>query len=179
MIPALVIIEGPTGSGKSSVISRLRANECEGYETRHFPTPPLSAQATQATLEAHFAEGVLFKKPMVLDRWTPSNIAYAQVFGNQKSLGRSTFQSLEVFAGIQYDWSVGVVTLVVEPALLRDRILSRDKETDPIIVERLVPLCLAYSRVRFTRIKHAFVKVTKRMSADETYEAVRRALLEK
>jgi ribose 1,5-bisphosphokinase PhnN len=135
-MPKLIIIEGPSGAGKTSFLRRfLETNAFKsnfprpdtGYMTSHFgraegKTPEEVANHYGDVLE--LAQGA----PMILDRYILSNIVYAYTMGNQ--VGAGSHQLMNVFRRIKFWYGDSYKSLIftAESHVLDQRNVGRNRE---------------------------------------------------
>lgn len=136
----LIIVEGPTAAGKSSLIKGL-------VEATHFRVQGINVSqwtAEQAFdpafLESVYAEAI--RDGLILDRWVYSNHAYCAVFSNQ---ARCPSHHLEMLAK---SLDPVVLFLRATPGLLYSRIHGRDKPIVPRAVGSMTNLIKLVDKFR-------------------------------
>lgn len=138
MSKLLVIVEGPTGAGKSTLVARL--SKALRLPAIHRAAPPSRLKDPAVVLE-WYQDALLQRVPegLILDRWVYSNNVYAPILKNQPKVSIRPCERmvLDTFEKCVTIW------LTDTPEALARRIARRDKPTwtslkDPDTLKRLV-----------------------------------------
>lgn len=121
----IVIVEGPTGVGKTTLIARILESLPEFTMGPHRPQPDKSIAFNENNLMAWYSDALRVRRPCILDRWVYSNGAYSAVFANQ---GRVPHTQLEASAA---HYKALVIFLRADAGVLYGRIQGRDKPRIP------------------------------------------------
>lgn len=127
----IVIVEGPTGVGKTSLIARLYAAEPTLYVAGHYPAPAGSMSHDRAALFMWYQAAILHpaleikRLPCILDRWIYSNGAYSAVFANQVRVDHVPLET------VAKQFKTVVLFLKADAGVLYSRIHARNKPHIP------------------------------------------------
>ncbi len=142
----ILIVEGPTGAGKSTLVDRLSKKLV--LPVRHCGSPP-SKLKDPKVIEEWFGDALLSRTSngIILDRWVYSNRVYGTALKNQVVLNAEAVRRLEQKV---LDAGVIRVTLYLQasPDSLRRRISRRDKPTWDVLRRPgvLEKLCAGYDQ---------------------------------
>lgn len=131
MKPMLLVIEGPTACGKSSLVRLLRV-ALPRLKLFHLPRPPKTIIHSPFQMETHYDIPRRRGGDILLDRWVYSNMAYSAVFGNQ---ARCAPWNLETWAKDSHDPLV--VFLRAGATTLFNRIRERGESRLPEGIDKL------------------------------------------
>lgn len=144
MKPILLIIEGPTACGKSTLIAGL--NRTLHLPVVHFPTPAEDIRHSPFLIEKAYGEPLRAKRACILDRWVYSNMAYGHVYGNQARCAPWGLErhALDAFRPL-------VVFLTAGSATLYTRIMKRGAKdymgADVTNIAKLTELCVEFADI--------------------------------
>lgn len=167
----LIVVEGPTGAGKTTLVERLTKKI--HLPVVHRARPP--GRLDPSVVEEWYRDALLQRVSagLILDRWIYSNPVYSRVLANQP---RISFTRCEESALQSFDRCVTIFLHADAPTLLR-RINRRDKPTmaplkDLETLEKVVKLYQdSYNSCQLTKCQLSG-------TAAEVYAAARKFITE-
>ncbi len=140
----LIIVEGPTGAGKSTLVEKLAKKYKLPVEHRACPPGKLK---DLKLVEEWFGNALMLRSSdgLILDRWIYSNGVYGRVLKNQPVLKADALRRLERMV-LDAFGTCATIQLGASPDSLLRRIRRRTKPTwdrlrDPAV---LAKLCAGY-----------------------------------
>ena len=123
----LVIVEGPTAVGKTTLIARIMEAEPALRQGPHRPAPNAALAWHPRDLMSWYVEALDTPMPCILDRWVYSNHVYSALFQNQVRVPSACLEETMRHQKLK----VVVLFLTASPGLLYSRIQKRDKPCVP------------------------------------------------
>jgi thymidylate kinase len=167
MSRVLIVVEGPTAAGKSTLVAKLSAKY--GLPVIHRAVPP-SKLKDPRLVEEWFRDALLQRGPngLILDRWVYSNGVYAPILKNQPKV---PVDGCERQALAEFDRCGTIFLTSNVPTLLR-RISRRDKLTmAPLRDEAALEKVVRGYEEQFNRC--ALLKCQLTGSSTDVYRAAR------